>query len=82
MTTTIDEAGRLVIPKSIRERAGLRPGIPIEVEFVRGRVEILPAVTPTRLVDEDGVAVLVPQGGAVVTAEAVRQVQELVRDGG
>jgi AbrB family looped-hinge helix DNA binding protein len=31
MRTTIDRAGRVVIPASLRERAGLRPGTEIEV---------------------------------------------------
>ena len=31
MRTTIDKAGRVVIPASIRERAGLTPGTELEV---------------------------------------------------
>jgi AbrB family looped-hinge helix DNA binding protein len=31
MRTTIDKAGRVVIPSSLRERAGLVPGTEIEV---------------------------------------------------
>ena len=31
MRTTIDKAGRVVIPAAIRERAGLSPGAEIEV---------------------------------------------------
>ena len=31
MRTTIDKAGRIVIPASIRERAGLSAGVEIEV---------------------------------------------------
>jgi AbrB family looped-hinge helix DNA binding protein len=31
MRTTIDKAGRVVIPASIRERAGLTPGAELEV---------------------------------------------------
>jgi AbrB family looped-hinge helix DNA binding protein len=31
MRTTIDKAGRLVIPAAIRERAGLSPGAVLEV---------------------------------------------------
>ncbi len=82
MHVTIDEAGRLVIPKAIREGAGLLPGVQLEIQLVRGCIEILPAVTPTRVVDEDGVSVLVPEGGQAVTAEMVQAVQERVRGGG
>jgi AbrB family looped-hinge helix DNA binding protein len=31
MTTTIDKAGRVVIPAGLRERAGLTPGTELEV---------------------------------------------------
>lgn len=31
MRTTIDKAGRIVIPAAIRERAGLRPGAEVEI---------------------------------------------------
>jgi AbrB family looped-hinge helix DNA binding protein len=31
MRSTIDKAGRVVIPASIRDRAGLRPGTALEV---------------------------------------------------
>ena len=31
MTTTIDKAGRVVIPAAVRERAGLQPGAVLEV---------------------------------------------------
>jgi AbrB family looped-hinge helix DNA binding protein len=39
----MDSAGRLVLPKAIRDRAQLTPGLPIEVRVVDGRVELEPA---------------------------------------
>lgn len=45
MTVTMDRAGRLVLPKAARERAGLVAGMPLEVRVVDGRVEIEPATT-------------------------------------
>jgi AbrB family looped-hinge helix DNA binding protein len=33
MRTTIDKAGRLVVPASIRERAGLTPGTILEISL-------------------------------------------------
>lgn len=40
MKTTIDKAGRLVVPKSVRKAAQLEPGTEVEVRVVAGRVEI------------------------------------------
>ena len=40
MRTTIDKAGRLVIPAAIRERAGLAPGVEIEVWLDDGAVRL------------------------------------------
>ena len=48
--TTIDSAGRLVIPKEIREEAGLKPGALVEVRWRSGRIEIEPAPLPVNLV--------------------------------
>lgn len=45
MTVTMDRAGRLVLPKAVRKRAGLVAGMPLEVRVVDGRVEIEPATT-------------------------------------
>jgi AbrB family looped-hinge helix DNA binding protein len=50
MITTIDRAGRLVLPKAARERARLVPGMPLEVRVVDGRIEIEPA--PARVTVE------------------------------
>ncbi|HTE85321.1 MAG TPA: AbrB/MazE/SpoVT family DNA-binding domain-containing protein [Dehalococcoidia bacterium] len=49
MKTTIDSAGRLVIPKEIRRQAGLQAGMQLEVRFDAGRIEIEPATLPVRL---------------------------------
>ncbi|HZS92352.1 MAG TPA: AbrB/MazE/SpoVT family DNA-binding domain-containing protein, partial [Chloroflexota bacterium] len=43
MKTTMDAAGRLVIPREIRRQAGLQPGMPVEVRWHDGRIEIEPA---------------------------------------
>lgn len=46
MTTTIDSAGRVVIPKSLRERAGLEAGTRIDFRFHDGVIEIVVATDP------------------------------------
>jgi len=47
---TIDKAGRLVIPKAIRDAIGLRPGTVLDVRCTDGRIEIEPEPVPVRLV--------------------------------
>ena len=48
MKTAIDSAGRLVIPKPIRDAAGLKAGV--EVEYRDGKVEIEPSRSQINLV--------------------------------
>jgi len=50
MKTSIDPAGRMVIPKPIREAAGLRPGDSLEVTYRDGRIEIEPAAVEVKLI--------------------------------
>lgn len=42
MITTMDSAGRLVIPSEIRREAALEPGMPLEVRTRDGVIEIEP----------------------------------------
>jgi AbrB family looped-hinge helix DNA binding protein len=42
MITTMDAAGRLVIPSDIRREAALEPGVPLEVRCRDGIIEIEP----------------------------------------
>jgi AbrB family looped-hinge helix DNA binding protein len=42
MITTMDQAGRLVIPSEIRREAALQPGTPLEVRWRDGVIEIEP----------------------------------------
>lgn len=39
-----------MIPKEIRRQAGLRPGMPLEVRWREGRIEVEPAPMPIKLV--------------------------------
>lgn len=57
----IDSGGRVVVPKEVRERLGLRPGSRIVLTEVDGHVEISPATTPVRLVDQVGALVAVAE---------------------
>lgn len=48
MVTTIDSAGRIVIPERLREELGLKAGEKIELSAVDGRLEIGHPTTPMR----------------------------------
>ena len=50
MKTTIDKAGRVVIPAPIRARAGLRPGTEVEILVDDVSVRLVRRVSRPRLV--------------------------------
>ncbi|MDX1583425.1 MAG: AbrB/MazE/SpoVT family DNA-binding domain-containing protein, partial [Thermoanaerobaculia bacterium] len=49
MITTIDQAGRVVIPKDLREKAGLSPGTEIEIVHDGAAIRIQRAVSAPKL---------------------------------
>ncbi len=73
MRATIDKAGRLVIPKSLRDRLGLRPG-PVEVvaDGMALRVEPLAGEA---LEERDG-RLVIPASGAGIDDATVRALRE------
>jgi AbrB family looped-hinge helix DNA binding protein len=80
MRTAIDQAGRLVIPKSLRDSLGITPGQPLEISVRAGRIEIEAAPTPMTLVREGKGVVAVPDVELPpLTAEMVRDTLEQVR---
>jgi AbrB family looped-hinge helix DNA binding protein len=80
MRTSIDAAGRIVVPKAIRDRLGLVPGEPLEVREREGRLEIEPAPSPMRLERRRFGAVAVPDAELPpLTDEIVRATLERVR---
>ncbi len=80
MKTTIDAAGRIVIPKAVREAAGLHAGAEVEVSFREGHIEIEPAGRSMRLVEREGGALIEAEGEMpMLTADDVRDALDRVR---
>jgi AbrB family looped-hinge helix DNA binding protein len=80
MRSTIDAAGRVVIPKDLRERLALEGGATVEIRERDGRIEIEPIGTPMTLVRRAGGPVAVPDVALPpLTDEIVRETLERVR---
>jgi AbrB family looped-hinge helix DNA binding protein len=57
---SMDHAGRIVVPKALRDRLGVEPGQPLRARVNDGRLEIEPEPIRAELVDESGVLVITP----------------------
>ena len=73
MKATIDKAGRLVIPKPLRDQLGLRPGeVRLTADGASLRVEPISGDTLV----EDGEWLVIPAGGEPVTDDDVRALRD------
>lgn len=80
MKVALDNAGRIVVPKSLRQALGLKPGQALEIRAGDGRLEIEIAPTPMRLKKRGKGVVAVPEAGLpALTAEQVRETLERIR---
>lgn len=80
MVTTIDSAGRIVVPKRLRDELGFRPGQQLELTAVDGRLEIEHQATPMRLERRGRRLVAVADREMpTLTADIVRETLEQVR---
>ena len=78
---TMDSAGRLVLPKAVRERAGLTADVPLAISVDDGKVVIEPAPRAVRIVREGRVSVAVPlEESEPLTEATVRRVLDTVRE--
>jgi AbrB family looped-hinge helix DNA binding protein len=74
MKTTIDKAGRVVIPKPIRDALGLHAGteVDIEIDGVGIRIDG-PEPEEDELYEKDGFLFIKDRGGPRMTVEDVRR---------
>ena len=80
MKTTIDAAGRIVVPKALRQLLDLKPGQMLEIRAGDGRLEIEAAATPMALRRRGKSVVAVPETELpTLTAAEVRDTLERIR---
>jgi AbrB family looped-hinge helix DNA binding protein len=80
MKSAIDSAGRVVIPKDLRGRLGLRRGTRVEIREREGHIEIHAATVPMALMKRGKGSVAVPEDELPpLTDEIVRDTLERTR---
>jgi AbrB family looped-hinge helix DNA binding protein len=72
-TVHMDKLGRIWVPKAIRDRLGLSPGVTLDVELREGSL-VLSAVPTGRMKKVNGVWLLQSRGGSI-SAKLVRRVR-------
>ena len=57
MVVTIDKAGRVVVPKALRDQFNLTPGCEVEIEATADRITLRRADAKPTLVRKEGVLI-------------------------
>ena len=73
MLTTIDKAGRLVVPQALRLQAGLLPGTVVDIQPDGSGLHIEPATTDDVASEDD--LLVIPASGTRLTDAAVRDLR-------
>ncbi|HEX4999443.1 MAG TPA: AbrB/MazE/SpoVT family DNA-binding domain-containing protein [Terriglobia bacterium] len=80
MNTTIDSAGRLVIPIEIRRQAGIKEGMALDIRVAEGRIEIEPTPLKVAIKRRGRLLVAVPDEAIPeMTSEVVEDTRRKVR---
>jgi AbrB family looped-hinge helix DNA binding protein len=76
MRSTIDKAGRLVIPKPLRDQLGLRPG-EVELTADGAALRVVPVHDDTLV--EDAGRLVIPASGVGIGDELVQALRDVDR---
>jgi AbrB family transcriptional regulator (stage V sporulation protein T) len=77
-TISIDKAGRIVLPKAIRDELHLSPGGTLEVEVAEDRIVLRPARVKPRLYKKYGIWVF--HTGVPMDVDLVEKTRKKIRD--
>ncbi|MGV8882006.1 MAG: AbrB/MazE/SpoVT family DNA-binding domain-containing protein [Rhodoglobus sp.] len=77
MELTMDRAGRLVVPKALRDALGLSDGGTVEVSLYGAGLQLVPAGPTAKLVEEDGH--LVASSETIVDDEMIFSIVDSLR---
>jgi AbrB family looped-hinge helix DNA binding protein len=80
MKTTMDRAGRLVIPRALRDRIGLGDGGEVEIELDGAAVRVAPVAGSD--VREKAGLLVIPSTGEPITADGIRDLIDADRHRG
>ncbi len=78
VTITLGKAGRLVVPKAIRDSLGLHEGSRLKLEIQGGKLLAVPEPDPVTINLKDGFPVI--QGGAPLTRGTIVNAIKADRD--
>jgi AbrB family looped-hinge helix DNA binding protein len=79
MNVAIDSAGRVVVPKALRDQLGISPATPLEIEVVDGHLELTLTAEPPAVIEGSHGPSFAPTGTPITDA-ALRGALEAVRE--
>jgi len=78
ITIKIGKAGRLVVPKSIRDNLGLHEGSLLKLDIQGGKLQVAPQPGPVQIDIEDGLPII--RAGSLLKRERITKAIKEDRD--
>jgi AbrB family looped-hinge helix DNA binding protein len=80
-TVEIDKAGRIVVPKKLRDALHLIPGTRLQIDRYGNNLTLMPSATEAQLVIENGTPLIFPADRSNVPILTNEMVTELIAQG-